>query len=55
MSRFENKKNREIAEELDISVKAVEKQISKALSTIRFEMKDYLPLLLFFSSHLVKN
>jgi len=55
LSRFENKKNREIAEELDISVKAVEKQISKALSTIRTEMKDYLPLMLFLSSHFLKN
>jgi RNA polymerase sigma-70 factor, ECF subfamily len=55
LSRFENKKNREIAEELNISVKAVEKQISKALSTIRTEMKDYLPLLLFLSSHLMKH
>jgi RNA polymerase sigma-70 factor (ECF subfamily) len=55
MSRFENKKNREIAEELDISVKAVEKQISKALATIRIEMKEYLPLMIFLSSHLLKN
>jgi RNA polymerase sigma-70 factor (ECF subfamily) len=55
MSRFENKKNKEIAEELDISVKAVEKHITRALSTIRTEMKDYLPLLLFLSSHLFKN
>jgi len=55
MSRFDNKKNKEIAEELDISVKAVEKQITKALATIRSEMKDYLPLLLFLSGHLFKN
>lgn len=55
LSRFENKKNREIAEELDISVKAVEKQITKALYTIRTEMKDYLPLLMFISGHLFKN
>lgn len=55
MSRFENKKNKEIAEELDISTKAVEKQITRALATIRSEMKDYLPLLLFLSSHLFKN
>ncbi len=55
MSRFENKKNKEIAEELDITVKAVEKQITKALSTIRSEMKDYLPLLLFLSGHLFKD
>ena len=55
MSRFENKRNKEIAEELDISVKAVEKQITKALGTIRTEMKDYLPLLIFLSGHLIKN
>lgn len=55
MSRFENKKNKEIAAELDISVKAVEKQITKALGTIRTEMKDYLPLLIFLSGHLIKN
>lgn len=55
MSRFDNKKNREIAEELDISIKAVEKQITKALGTIRNEMKDYLPLLIFLSGHLFEN
>ena len=55
MSRFDNKRNKEIAEELDISVKAVEKQISKALATIRTELKDYLPLLLFLYSHLIQN
>lgn len=55
MSRFENKKNKEIAAELDISIKAVEKQITKALATIRTEMKDYLPLLIFLSGHLIKN
>ncbi len=55
MSRFENKKNKEIAAELDISIKAVEKQITKALATIRTEMKDYLPLLLFLSGHLFEN
>ena len=53
MSRFENKKNREISEELAISLKAVEKQISKALATMRIEMKDYLPLLMvYWSSNL---
>lgn len=55
MSRYENKKNKEIAMELDISVKAVEKQITKALAAIRTELKDYMPLLLFLSSHLFKN
>lgn len=56
MSRFENKKNKEIADELDISIKAVEKQITKALATMRIKMKDYLPLLMiFFSSNLFNN
>jgi len=52
MSRFDDKKNKEIALELDISVKAVEKQITRALATIRIEMKDYLPLVIFLTSHL---
>ncbi|MGD9556886.1 MAG: RNA polymerase sigma-70 factor [Mangrovibacterium sp.] len=46
-SRFEEKKNREIAEELGITVKTVEAHISKALRLLRDELKDYLPLLLF--------
>lgn len=44
-SRFEEKKNREIAEELGISIKTVEAHISKALRLLRTELKDYLPLL----------
>ncbi len=47
MSRFEEKKNREIAEELNISVKAVEGHISKALKVFRIALKDYLPLVAF--------
>ena len=50
-SRFEDKKNREIADELGVSVKTVEAHVSKALKLLREELKDYLPLLciLFFS------
>jgi RNA polymerase sigma-70 factor (ECF subfamily) len=44
MSRFEDKKNREIAEELNLSVKTVEAQISKALRSLKSDLKDYLPL-----------
>lgn len=44
MSRFEDKKNREIAEELNLSIKTVEAQISKALRTLKADLKDYLPL-----------
>lgn len=55
MSRFEDRKNKEIAEELQISVKAVEKQITKALAVIRIELKDYLPLLIFLSIGLLRK
>ena len=44
LSRFEGKKNKEVSEELDISVKAVEAQITKALKVFKVALKDYLPL-----------
>ena len=44
MSRFEDKKNKEIAEELNLSIKTVETQISKALRSLKADLKDYLPL-----------
>lgn len=47
-SRFENLTYKEIAVKMDISVKAVEALISRALKTFRHELKDYLPLLLLF-------
>jgi len=47
-SRFEGLSNNEIAEAFDISVKAVEKHISKALQLFREEFKDVL-LHLFFA------
>ena len=43
LSRFEGKKNQEVADELNISVKAVEAQISKALKVLRVALKDFLP------------
>lgn len=46
-SRIEGKKNREIAEELNISASTVENQMTIALKKLRLELKDYLPLLLF--------
>ncbi len=45
MSRFNDKKNREIATDLNLSIKTVEAQISKALKLFKTELKDYLPLL----------
>ncbi|MCK9413265.1 MAG: RNA polymerase sigma-70 factor [Prolixibacteraceae bacterium] len=44
LSRFGNKKNKEIAEDLDISVKAVEGQMTKALKVIKTALKEFLPL-----------
>jgi len=46
MSRFNDMKNREIAEKLEISQKAVEAQMTKALKILRCELKDYLPLIM---------
>ncbi len=47
MSRFENKKNREIADELNISIKTVEAGITKALKLLRPALKQYLPIIFF--------
>jgi len=53
MSRFEDKKNREIAEELNLSIKTIEAQISKALRSLKADLKDYLPL--FYILFLFRN
>lgn len=47
-NRIEGKKYREIATEMNLSVNTVENQISIALKKLRVELKDYLPLFLFF-------
>ncbi len=46
-SRFEQKKNKEIAELLGISTKTVEGHITKALKIFRTSLKEYLPLVAF--------
>jgi RNA polymerase sigma-70 factor (ECF subfamily) len=46
LSRFEGKKYAEIADHLNISVKTVETQMSKALNILRKELKDYLSILI---------
>ena len=48
LSRLENKSNKEIAEQMGISIKGVEYHISKALKALRITLKDYLPLFYFF-------
>ena len=47
MSRFENKKYKEIANELNVSVKTVEAGITKSLKLLRPALKKYLPIVLF--------
>ena len=44
LSRLEGKKNQEVAGALNISVKSVEAQITKALKVFRVALKDFLPL-----------
>ena len=46
MSRFDGKTNREIAEELGISVKSVEANMNRALKALKSNFSDYLPLVL---------
>jgi RNA polymerase sigma-70 factor (ECF subfamily) len=44
MSRMDGLKNHEIAEQLGISIKTVEKHISKALQIYHNNFSDYLPI-----------
>jgi RNA polymerase sigma-70 factor (ECF subfamily) len=48
MSRFEELKYREIAEQLGLSVKTVENQMGKALRILRVKLVDFLPAILLF-------
>ena len=46
LSRFEELKYSEIAEQLEISVKTVENHMGKALKIMREQLKDFLPLII---------
>lgn len=48
LSRFEDLKYAEIAEQLNISIKTVENQMGKALRVMREQLKDYLLFLVIF-------
>ncbi len=50
LSKLQGKKQKEIAEELNISVKTVESQITIAYKKLKEELKNHLPLLLFIFS-----
>ena len=49
MSRFGNKSHKEIAELYNISVKGVDYHILQSVKALRVALKDYLPLVGFFS------
>ena len=48
LNRFEELKYREIAEQLDISIKTVENQMGKALRVLREKLVDYITILIMF-------
>ena len=50
-SKIEGKKQKDIASEMNISLKTVENQMNIAYKKLKSELKDYLPLLLFLLSH----
>jgi RNA polymerase sigma-70 factor, ECF subfamily len=46
LSRFEELKYQEIADQLEISIKTVENHMGKALKIMREQLRDYLPLVI---------
>ncbi|MGQ8335246.1 RNA polymerase sigma-70 factor [Sunxiuqinia sp. A32] len=46
LSRIEGKKNKEIADQLGISVKSVEANITRAIKTLKINLSEYLPVVL---------
>ena len=53
LSRFEELRYQEIADQLNISVKTVENHIGKALKIMRVQLQEYLPLLLICMSNFI--
>ncbi|RHJ93101.1 RNA polymerase sigma-70 factor [Bacteroides sp. AM07-16] len=49
-SRYENKTYREIATDMNVSIKTVEFHIAKALKILRIKLKDYMPIVALFIS-----
>lgn len=48
LSRFESKSNKEIAEELNLSLKTIEAHMGKALGIMRKGLKDYITLIFIY-------
>ncbi len=49
MSRFDNHSNAEIADKLGIGIKAVEANMTRAIKTLKQELKDYITILIFLN------
>ena len=54
LSRFENLKYREIADQLSLSVKTVENQMGKTLKVLRVKLAEFLPIVLYLITWLYK-
>ncbi|OFX47869.1 MAG: hypothetical protein A2046_02830 [Bacteroidetes bacterium GWA2_30_7] len=54
MSRFEEMKYKDIAEKLNLSIKTVEAQMSKALQVMRTSLSEYISALIYFIFFLTK-
>lgn len=55
MSRFEELKYQEIADQLNISIKTVENQMGKALKMMRIQLQEYLPFIILFIQFLTEK
>ena len=55
MSRYEELKYKEIAEKLNLSVKTIEAQMSKALKFLRLQLSDYLSMFIIFIIEILIN
>lgn len=55
LSRFEELKYQQIADQLNISIKTVETQMVKALKILRKEMAEFLPAILLLLLNLFKK
>ncbi|MDB5086383.1 MAG: polymerase sigma-70 factor [Mucilaginibacter sp.] len=54
LSRFENLKYKQIADQLNLSVKTVESQMGKALKVLRLKLAEFLPIVLYIIIRLYK-